>query len=108
MSSHNELIAAKERITALERRIQELQNANNALLYQIEDLVHSQWRSIDTAPKDGTLILGISARDPQRPYPMRIAETIKGQRWHNVAANYWAEPTHWMPLPEPPSEQETT
>lgn len=60
------------------------------------------WQPIETAPKDGTLILiakgGASA-------------------WHNMFAGYWDEglgefkyhrdgyvrnPTHWMPLPPPP------
>ena len=69
----------------------------------------SQWRPIDTAPRDGTRILGWF---PQ----WRGVRTI---RWRVDVANYaygwWADnnehdsrwltaklPTHWMPLPDPP------
>jgi len=76
------------------------------------------WQPIETAPKDGTEILawvqprtsrGFSvlarwysdkfSKDPQ-PYWMLLmpSRTCEFDR-HN-------QPTHWMPLPEPPQEVE--
>ncbi len=59
----------------------------------------SEWQDISTAPKDGTKVL---------------CYTIKGviiMHWHQpgnpTARAFWTgeksvQPTHWMPLPEPP------
>jgi hypothetical protein len=65
------------------------------------------WQPIETAPKDGSEIdLWIS--DPRYPDGYRIPEcawmdgrwvsTLEDQRLESKQA-----PTHWMPLPEPPS-----
>ena len=63
-----------------------------------------QWQPIETAPRDGTLIL--IARMPC-------------DYWHGIFVGYWndtidewfysaalliSQPTHWMPLPKPPTE----
>lgn len=74
----------------------------------------SEWQPIETAPKDGTLILLFrptalpwgkvapgkwnSQADHKRPSPfwdmwLRIGGTYESRAW---------EPTHWMPLPAPP------
>ena len=56
----------------------------------------SQWKKIETAPRDGTPIL---AADKGRfAY---VAEWIPATGWIGADGMYW-EPTHWMPLPEPP------
>lgn len=81
----------------------------------------SDWRPIETAPRDGTwvLVLGDRYKNTDRPAvaPSRwIAETT--ERWEYVSdtrqelrtedSSHWdydAEvyaPTHWMPLPEMP------
>ena len=74
------------------------------------------WQPIETAPKDGTKVLVCQATDAD-------GEPIRGESWGvfvQVAA-WWGgddewivycslikdpsvhvEPTHWMPLPEPP------
>lgn len=84
-----------------------------------------EWRTIDSAPKDGTRILACTPDDD----PFRkednayicvvhwIAETMKVWKqtdaktrklvdedcsmWATDDGDY-AEPTHWMPLPDPP------
>lgn len=74
----------------------------------------SEWQPIDTAPKDGSLILtwgphhvGVArwldyAREPYLPDP--------SYRWAGWIDNYDGEdipePTHWLPLPAPPTMME--
>lgn len=65
--------------------------------------MNMEWQPIETAPKDGRLIL-IAKED--------------ATNWHNVFVAYWDDetvefkfhregyvrnPTHWMPLPPPPT-----
>ena len=57
-----------------------------------------EWQSIDTAPRDGTTVLLASPRG-------RMANG----NWHQTYGVWsWPyvliEPTHWMPLPDPPSQ----
>lgn len=79
----------------------------------------SEWQPIETAPKDGTVVLlfglwagevGGIAQEPQ----------IDIGRWSGGRSDYgsdgwwglitgdaygcWMRPTHWMPLPQPPKE----
>lgn len=61
------------------------------------------WLDISTAPRDGTEILVVFSTG-----------VMAVRRWHrdlrSKAGGYWvsgnyrffAEPTHWMPLPDPP------
>ena len=66
-----------------------------------------EWRSIDTAPKDGTnvLVVGLaghwvaSFRFPMRGEPQ--CESHYAKEWRDGGGR-WATPTHWMPLPQPP------
>lgn len=52
------------------------------------------WRPIATAPKDYTRVLLWSS------YGIRIGLWNGGSGW--LSLNY-GRPTHWMPLPEPPT-----
>ena len=58
----------------------------------------TDWRPIESAPKDGAAVL-LYRSNPRR--------TVKVDRW---LTNWWYEtkiehaPTHWLPLPEPPKE----
>lgn len=65
-----------------------------------------EWRSMDTAPKDGTEFLAFWS------YSTGIFKYIQPMKWvderfviswdHDDEIN----PTHWMPLPKPPEEQQ--
>lgn len=76
----------------------------------------SEWRTIDSAPRDGTRVLVYG-----KPEPLRMdGETLVEWNITGVHAAYWdacdgafcldggswlgpfIEPTHWQPLPEPP------
>ncbi len=62
-----------------------------------------QWQPIETAPKDGTTIIGF---DPLRNMPHRDLETVEFMRcirgeWLDPST-YTCRPTHWMPLPKGP------
>lgn len=69
------------------------------------------WQPIETAPKDGTWFLGYW---PQCAFEDRIITT----QWHDFGFDDrpywldapdnrdWTEPTHWMPLPTPPQEDQ--
>ena len=71
------------------------------------------WQTVETAPKDGTHVLlgrfpevttglmhaGLCAVDWWRQH--KDAAGFTG--WGKFNAQYWP-PTHWMPLPPPPTE----
>jgi hypothetical protein len=78
------------------------------------------WREIESAPKDGTPIL-ISGGTFCHPDSMGGPEPFRGvsiARWDRFW-NEWSgnptshddclshEPTHWMPLPPPPTQEQT-
>lgn len=65
----------------------------------------SQWRPIETAPKDGTDFIGMR-RDENRLLVLttRYRKYAYSDVWENLeydAVSPWS-PSHWMPLPEPP------
>lgn len=72
----------------------------------------TEWQPIETAPKDGTLILGFSAqyRTPKlsqdRATIFWDADNVLGAGvgWWGKLPNglVMTNPTHWMPLPNPP------
>jgi hypothetical protein len=55
-----------------------------------------QWQDIDTAPKDGQIVLLAKGRE------QGVAFFREG-RWQLGGHMYFSRPTHWMPLPEPPT-----
>ena len=62
----------------------------------------SEWRPIETAPKDGGrtyLILRCS-----RPSRHTCVGTFYAGRWKPIHADLELAPIDWMPLPEPPSK----
>lgn len=69
--------------------------------------MYADWRSIDTAPRDGALVL---LAYPGTDMPVRIGRWVAS---YSVTAAHWFSfsgvfkrhrevPTAWMPLPRPP------
>lgn len=71
------------------------------------------WQPIETAPRDGTHIdVWYAPKSPtgEPLIPCRVAYAYfeDGRWWYQNTSNglglrLWQEPTHWMPLPEPPA-----
>lgn len=72
-----------------------------------------EWQPIETAPKDGTSVL--LGCDYDRLGKARVTLAWWDGKW--LESQYWNEceeewedctvqfrPTHWMPLPEPPTK----
>jgi hypothetical protein len=62
------------------------------------------WQPIETAPKDGTVILVWSRRLGMLPAFFGRTDEINPPAWHggHCRVNHIDQPTHWMRLPEPP------
>lgn len=69
------------------------------------------WQPIETAPKDGTVVL---IHDPDdAPYTGIVTIGLfDGEKWngcdhgYHMNAGIIVAPTHWMPLPSPPGTVE--
>ncbi|CAB4188119.1 Domain of unknown function DUF551 [uncultured Caudovirales phage] len=65
-----------------------------------------EWQPIETAPKDGTWILGYWRDQRITEYPRVIFANDCSQHdvWYTADNRDFGPvyPTHWMPLPEPP------
>jgi hypothetical protein len=79
----------------------------------------SDWQPIETAPKDGTPILGTDGARLARFHWHTYTWPRQSSIWLQHGCTAWSEevdvhnfegtwesfePTHWMPLPEPPGE----
>lgn len=74
--------------------------AHEAFAQRVSEAV-VKWQPIETAPKDGTKILGFCDGDV-----LEIISYGNDWIWDNFMSSQtnWAPiPTHWMPLPTPPS-----
>lgn len=78
------------------------------------------WQPIETAPKDGTVVLIYQGKEECCCATAKYVDTshkeleVVGQKgkkviseWVEYTSGYWDadgfyDPTHWMPLPEPP------
>lgn len=82
----------------------------------------SEWQPIETAPKDGTTILiygGTYFHDNDGSWnaddsQLKHVTTAYFRRdgWcmgfgESYNDEIWAKPTHWMPLPTPPTQPQT-
>jgi hypothetical protein len=71
-----------------------------------------EWQPIETAPKDGTLVLVfVPAEYPEADDPAMVTAVYFGQKWgwettikNDNGDPYPVEgkPTYWQPLPDPP------
>jgi len=65
----------------------------------------NEWQPIETAPKDGTIII---VRGGVAYWRERTSHWDGAAGWWTIAGFDWPgrpiqwEVTHWMPLPEPP------
>ena len=62
----------------------------------------SEWQPIETAPKNGTRVMVIEFNRTD-PIPITATCGVQHGRWHSIPGAYALKPTHWMPLPAPPS-----
>lgn len=60
------------------------------------------WQPIETAPKDGTLILAAWDKSQAVSIVSYAKEPTGGFFWLTDDDCFVSTPTHWMPLPEPP------
>jgi hypothetical protein len=64
----------------------------------------NEWQPIETAPKDRLLLLCCVGWKPSEakgePWPVKVGGWWNGV-WNIFGASW--RPTHWMPLPAPPS-----
>lgn len=68
----------------------------------------SDWQPIDTAPKDGTRVLLYDrfCREPEHARFVGFwAQDARDStwKWWSCPGAFIRRPTHWHPLPEPPS-----
>ena len=62
-----------------------------------------EWQPMETAPKDGTIVLGYDRKAKKWNVKfMTYHTTMTGGYWRNEVVTGVFNPTHWMPLPEPP------
>lgn len=74
-----------------------------ALLAGAAALLAQDWRDIESAPKDGTLVLTIAMNDIRNGRPNQsLARWSTRGRWLTTPGAYAICPSHWMPLPSPP------
>lgn len=64
----------------------------------------SEWRPIETAPKDGTLVLLSIGGEVHIGL---FTNGWGGPDWYDYDEKgaFMFEPTHWMPIPPPPAEE---
>ncbi len=85
----------------------------SALKIAIEHMKRGQWQPIETAPKDGTTIIIFDSYSDDKSidgygvctarWDYSLKWWIMHQRYSNVIS--LINPTHWMPLPQPPQER---
>lgn len=81
--------------------------------------VGTVWRTIETAPKDGTWVLltGCISDDEDRGQPCVVGQWTNYLNGNTLPDGWWqfawfdggyygrvSPPTHWMPLPSPPGD----
>lgn len=72
----------------------------STLARQFLRAIESKWQPIETAPKDGISVLLLRKQSLNLKHKIIIGYFRK-HFWHTQYACYYADPSHWMPLPEP-------
>lgn len=66
----------------------------------------TNWRAIETAPRDRRILLWNGVTGVYSAEWMPLPESADGVwpllQWGGKTGRWFPEPTHWMPLPEPP------
>ena len=65
----------------------------------------SEWQPIETAPKDGTEVLGFVSSDTGADDFFAVICFWENQ-WRVSSVLDATDVTHWMPLPEPPEGEQ--
>lgn len=64
------------------------------------------WMPIESAPKDGTRILGVINGITSK-FTVEMEWNLYRGEWHRpMGTGVVIEPTHWMPLPAPPTGED--
>jgi hypothetical protein len=72
---------------------------------ELEAALADQWQPIETAPKDGEIIILFA----DVPWRIRIGYCDSGSgKAHSIpqGSTLHDQPTHWMPLPTPPQKDQ--
>ena len=71
----------------------------------------SEWQPIETAPRDGTnIVLFDGQRVSVGGWVSAADQGAEPGEEYLISAGWWSldlsdnQPTHWMPLPDPPTE----
>lgn len=85
-------------------------NARSAVLALIDRREADGWRDISTAPRDGTPILTYSGGCVETEAQMVMWWSMDkaehcGFGWEAYEVSHMLAPTHWQPLPEPPTTE---
>ena len=82
---------------------EEFKAANLALSDHGVQKSAGSWRPIESAPRDGTGIL-VKLPDSDMPHTAKFWRGSWTVAWDHSELKGWDAPTHWMPLPELPSD----
>lgn len=75
----------------------------NALCRMALAALEQEWRSIETAPKDGTPFL-VPMKSANYPNAQAICKWVENDKCFWTDGNQRVTPTHWLPLPTPSKE----
>jgi hypothetical protein len=75
-----------------------------ALTRQRVSPVAAEWQPIETAPTKGVILLSDGKKVSPGGFIHPEDDSTAG--WWNVDGDDW-EPTHWLPLPQPPAQPAT-
>lgn len=74
-------------------------------LERLQAIVERRWQPIETAPKDGTTLLVWNPTWYQGKGGQCVGVWFRPEsKWYSIEITMSIQPTHWMPLPEPPTE----